>query len=307
MALALTHTLADKVPHATVKQKESPAASWQQQLLPTQNPGRQIRALWSASEAPAYRLIVVPGSGCAGMGPIASQYFSGLNNAEIWILHKPYVQPWRAMPPDGCDPGFVQYDRLTTWQADALSAVEAILHKQSHLPVLLLGISEGAEILPGLARHVGPSLRGLVLLSASGLDPAEAFQMQLQKSGHASAWTRLKTLAASDSSDAKLVNGRSLGYWRDMFNWSVQQPLMELALDVLQVWGDDDELVPAQAYQTFIQRSLSGPIRLCSWSWAGTTHALRTATGQQLQPLVWSVLNLWASHGHLECPFKSTD
>ena len=52
------------------------------------------------------------------------------------------------------------------------------------MPQLLIGISEGAELLPALASEV-PALAGLVLISASGLDPLEAGTLQAQRLGAA--------------------------------------------------------------------------------------------------------------------------
>ena len=40
-----------------------------------------------------YRVIVVPGSGCAGMGAFADRYFAGLQHAQVLVLHKPGVSP----------------------------------------------------------------------------------------------------------------------------------------------------------------------------------------------------------------------
>ncbi|RYF57755.1 MAG: alpha/beta hydrolase, partial [Comamonadaceae bacterium] len=72
-----------------------------------------------------YRVIVIPGSGCAGMGPIAERYFAGLLHAQVLVLHKPGVGPQARTAPGDCAPGFVQQDRLSTWLAHARAALQA--------------------------------------------------------------------------------------------------------------------------------------------------------------------------------------
>jgi len=70
-------------------------------------------------------------------------------------------------------------------QADAQTAVrawQASLPGGDVLPTVLVGISEGAELLPALSPEV-PRLAGLVLLSASGLDPHEAAALQAKRLG----------------------------------------------------------------------------------------------------------------------------
>lgn len=118
-----------------------------------------------------YRVIVIPGSGCAGMGPIADRYFAGLLHAQVLVLHKPGVDPQARTAPADCAPDFVQQDRLSTWFAQARVALQADAQQRERegapvLPQLLVGISEGAELLPALAPEV-PQLAGLVMLASS--------------------------------------------------------------------------------------------------------------------------------------------
>ena len=56
------------------------------------------------------------------------------------------------------------------------------LGKNLPLPQLLVGISEGAELLPALAPEV-PQLAGLVLIGSSGLDPQETGALQARRLG----------------------------------------------------------------------------------------------------------------------------
>lgn len=289
-------------------QQPSPSAIWQIQPLPAAQADRQIQALWrTANQGPAlYRLVVVPGSGCAGMGPLAQRYFEGLQAAEIWIIHKPHTRPWVAPPPDQCGDGFLQYDSLLRWQTDALAALQTLALQRPRLPLLLMGISEGAEILPALAAQSADGLMGLVLLSASGLDPVRAFQLQLQKMGRAAVWSELRANVHSALPDGLVVHGRSLRYWRDLWGWPMTEPLLTIKQPVLQVWGDADELMPASAYQAFAEQSRGRTMALCAWQWPGANHALRTPDGLQVQQQLWPVLDRWARDGKLDCPASAT-
>lgn len=280
------------------------SAAWQIRPLPTAHADRQVQALWrGASAGPAlYRLVVIPGSGCAGMGPLAQRYFEGLQAADIWIFHKPHSRPWVATPPDQCSDDFVQYDSLARWQADALSALQAVLQESARLPVLLMGISEGAEILPALAAHTADALLGLVLLSAPGLDPVNAFQWQLQAMARPEVWPELQARVHSARPDDEVVHGRSLRYWRELWRWSLSAPLWASRWTVLQIWGDADEQVPPAAYRAFAERSQGQAMTLCSLRWPGANHALRTPEGLQAQQQLWPVLDRWARQGQLDCP-----
>lgn len=291
-----------------VAQPADRPVSWKIHRLPTAHVDRYVQVLWrAASHGPAlYRVVVIPGSGCAGMGPVAQRYFEGLQTGEIWIFHKPFSRPWVSTPPDQCESDFVQYDSLARWQADALVALESLLQQPSPLPMLLLGISEGAEILPALAAKSGSALMGLVLLSAAGLDPAQTFQLQLQKMGREEVWTELQALVRSTWPDDHVVHGRSLRYWRDLWSWSLAEPLRVSRATVLQVWGDADELMPLSAYLAFSQPGQDRAMVLCSWRWPSANHALRTNKGVQVQQKLWPLLDRWARNGQLDCPFTTS-
>ena len=167
--------------------------------LPGATPDRPVLALVRAARMPPTRLrvIAVPGSGCTGFAPFADRYFAGLLHAEVWVLHKPGVDLQAGAAPTVCPPGFVEGDVLGRWQADALAALRAmpttavtvLAPANAPLPTVLVGISEGAELLPVLATAV-PGLRGLVLLGAPGLDPLETAGLQVRRLGVGAGWMR---------------------------------------------------------------------------------------------------------------------
>jgi len=239
-----------------------------------------------------YRVIVLPGSGCAGLGPLAERYFAGLLHARVWVLHKPGVHPDERRPPGDCPAEFVQADALSAWQAHALAAVRALVREEgAAVPTVLVGISEGAELLPVLAREV-PLLAGLVLLSSSGLDPREAGQMQARRLGALPAWEALGRAQAGVAPDDSVVQGRSLRYWRDLWQWPVQQPLLQGPWPVLHAWGDADDMVPPPAYEQFAQRAQHRNAPYCALRLAGANHGLQAGKVDGVQQ-VWAAVEGW--------------
>lgn len=248
-----------------------------------------------------YRVIVIPGSGCAGMGPIGERYFAGLLHAQVLVLHKPGVDPQARTAPGDCARSFVQQDRLSTWLAHARAALQAdALQREREgapaLPQLLVGISEGAELLPALAPEV-PQLAGLVMLASSGLDPQDAGALQAQRLGAQADWDALGREVASRRPDSAVVQGRSLGYWRDLWSWPLTLPLVRSPWPLLQVWGADDALVPPAAYERFAALAALRTVPYCARSLAGADHGLQrraadvNADGVQQ---VWAWIEQWA-------------
>lgn len=261
-------------------------------------PGADGAHLWALVGAERvaplrYRVIVLPGSGCAGLGPFAERYFAGLLHARVWVLHKPDVHPDDQTLPGNCPAAFVQADALSAWQAHAFAAVRALVRESGPaLPTVLVGISEGAELLPALAPEV-PRLAGLVLLSASGLDPREAGQMQAERLGVLPAWEALAQAQAGPAPDAAVRQGRSLRYWRDLWRWRVQEPLIDGPWPLLQVWGEADALVPPEAYRRFGTRAAARSAPFCAHSLPGADHGLQSHGRDGVQQL-WAWLEQWA-------------
>lgn len=276
----------------------APEGLWGVQYLPGDEGAALAALVRPARTAPTrFRVIVVPGSGCAGMGPWAERYFAGLLHASVLVLHKPGVDPFARTAPGDCARSFVQQDRLSSWLAHARAALQADARAQQQpgeppLPQLLVGISEGAELLPGLAPHV-PRLAGLVLLSGSGLDPQEAGALQAQRLGVAADWQAVGHRVQSASPDSTVVQGRSLGYWRDLWRWRVEQPLRDGPWPVLQVWGTGDALVPHAAYEQAAQRASGRAAPWCARALADADHGLQSPGRDGVQA-VWGWLEQWA-------------
>ena len=279
-----------------IEQGLAPGAGFTQRALPGAS-GAVLQTLQRAERtAPLrYRVIVIPGSGCAGMGPIADRYFAGLLHAQVLVLHKPGVDPGARTAPADCPHSFVSRDRHSTWFADARAALraDALLRQgQPALPQLLVGISEGAELLPALAPEV-PHLAGLVLIGASGLDPQEAGALQARRLGVQGDWAALGQIVAGAPHDSVVVQGRSLGYWRDLWNWPLTLPLVQSPWPLLQVWGAEDALVPAQAYERFARLARNRAAPFCTRALPGADHGLQ-APGRDGIQQVWAWLEQWA-------------
>ncbi len=264
-------------------------------------PGAHGEVLWALQRGPLvpplrYRVVVVPGSGCAGMGPLADRYFRGLLHAQVTVLHKPGVHPADTTPAADCPARFVQADHLSAWAHHARAALKQLTTTQGHshtdVPWLLVGISEGVELLPSLAASTGPGLAGLVMMAGSGLDPRDAGQMQAERLGHAADWAALGRAQAGPGADTQVVQGRSLRYWRDLWQWPVQQPLLQGPWPVLHAWGDADDMVPPAAYEQFAQRAQHRNAPYCALRLAGANHGLQAGEVDGLQQ-VWGAVEGW--------------
>ncbi len=270
---------------------------WTVQTLPGAQPGVDLVVLKRPAlvEPVRYRVVVLPGSGCTGWLPLAERYFAGLLHAELWVLHKPGVDIHAGASAD-CAPDFVQSDALAAWRDHAGAALGALEKRQRQtaqlLPQLLLGISEGAELLPYLAPEIS-ALAGVVMVANSGLDPREAGELQVLRLGQWPAWQGVASAQASDAADEVIVQGRSLKYWRDFWSWPLAQPLLNGAWPLLRVWGDADELVPLIAYQRFATLSRVRAAPFCDLSLPGGNHSLQAGPRDGIQWL-WARLEIWA-------------
>jgi dienelactone hydrolase len=276
--------------------------AWQRATLPGQG-GAELTVLRrEARTVPLrFRVIVVPGSGCASLADVAPRYFAGLLHAHVLVLHKPGINIDAGLAPPRCSDAFVQADRLSAWRDHARAALRADAQARAArgapaVPALLIGVSEGAEILPALAAEV-PHLAGLVLLSASGLDPLEAGSLQARRLGALQAWEALGAAQASSRPDADVVQGRSLGYWRDLWRWRVNEPLRQGPWPLLQIWGEADALVPPEAYARFAAQAERRAPGFCAKALPGADHGLQ-AQGRDGVQVLWALLEQWARAPH---------
>lgn len=326
LALMLVLVMAGKswgTPPLPVNQgQQALPAEWSQATLPGAHHGVTLTALKRQALAPPtrYRVVVIPGSGCTGWGPAAPRYFAGLLHAELLVLHKPGVDIHAGLATQ-CSADFIQLDSLPAWRDHARAALQAHFapspppnsqapSESEHLaaaaasaasaaplepPTLLVGISEGAELLPSLAGSV-PALAGVVMISAPGLDPREAGELQAVRLGHAAAWQTLDAAQASNASDHTLHQGRNLGYWRSFWQWPLAQPLLEAPWPLMRVWGEADALVPVTAYERFAHQAPTRAGPWCDLRLPDADHGLAPALpgGRDGLQWIWAQLENWA-------------
>ncbi len=269
---------------------------WSLAVLPGAQPGVELTVLKRAALTPPtrYRVVVVPGSGCTGWLPIANRYFAGLLHAELSVLHKPLVD-LQAGPAADCSPEFVRSDALPAWRDHARAALRELVRRAPHssMPVLLAGISEGAELLPALAPEL-PGLQGVVMVSHAGLDPRETAELQMLRQGQMPAWQALEKRQASDADETLIVQGRTLRYWRSFWPWSLTQPLLAGQWPLLRVWGDADAQIPPAAYEKFATLAAQRAAPFCDLRLAGADHGLQAPDQRDGLQVLWARLEQWA-------------
>jgi hypothetical protein len=251
------------------------------------------------------RVYVVPGSGCTGMAPILPSYFEGLSAREIIVLHKPHVRASDWPRPTPCRPGFIAQDDLASgsraWRS--FMAQDMREHPVPAARVLLMGISEGAELLPGLMAD-WPDVGLALLLGSTGLDPWEALMLQLEREHDASfaqaLQARLNEGAAGTPSQSSattlkadeeaLIGGRTLSHWRTLRHWPVAAPLGQSRTHTLVLMGGADAVQPPEGLLRFEKRHLRPG--MCTRLVPGADHGLRVGGKQwpRLWPLVQGLM-----------------
>lgn len=267
---------------------------WTVRTLPGHVPGAEVVSFSRPARMPParYQVIVIPGSGCTRWASVAEHYFAGLLHADVVVLHKPYVDVM-ADADAACSPAFTAHDALTAWRDAAIAALATLPNDPgTALPRLVVGISEGAELLPHVAAGVS-NLAGVVMMSASGLDPATAGAAHAEHIGQSAAWAALRAAQASNLPDDRLVQGRTLRYWRDFWQWPLAAPLVSGQWPLLRVWGDADATLPTTAYLMFNQLAIDRKARFCDVRLRDADHALQTAEKDGVQWL-WGQLERWA-------------
>ncbi|NML15020.1 alpha/beta hydrolase [Azohydromonas caseinilytica] len=245
-----------------------------------------------------YRVLLVPGSGCHSLAPSADRLAAGLLHAEVLLLQKPHLLPAPGPGTAGspCPEAFIRSDRLGAWLDRARQlAAQALQRQPAPLPLVLAGLSEGAELLPGLAAAF-PEATLLVMAGHAGLDPAVAGRLQAERLDASAAWGALMAQAeASDPPDA-VQHGRHLRYWRDLRHWRLRQPLLTDPRPLLHAWGGRDALMPPQAYAEFADAARHRAGGYCALAFPDADHELRASGRDHLQS-VWAWLERLAREG----------
>lgn len=205
---------------------------------------------------PSTYLFVVGGSDCSSFAYFLPQYFRGLEgesgDVHIYMLQKRFIglRTWGRVW--GCSKEFIQADYPEQWIADQLDFIRqelSLLDKRADRRIVLLGISEGGEIVPILAQHI-PQVTHMVILANGGLDPLDAYSLQRSKHGLLPA-EELRKLFESHipniNENGDLILGRTAKYWLQVKNIRQMDNLLRSKVPVLMAMGTEDQVVPIES------------------------------------------------------------
>lgn len=195
-----------------------------------------------------------------------------------------------------CSLDFLHQDRLSAWREQALAlARHALAGTDASRPLVVAGLSEGAELLPAFAREF-PEATLLVMIGNAGLDPFTTGSLQAKRLGLEQRWQAIFSAVDAGGTTPRLIEGRDWRYWHDLRQWPLQQALLDDPRPLLHVWGGQDELVPQEAYQLFQASAARRGGGYCALRFDTADHQLRDGGMDRLQA-VWRGLE-----GHFRTP-----
>lgn len=265
----------------------------------------------SSRGEPAIYAFVLGGSDCTSMKYFLPQYLRGLDgvsgSVRVFALHKRFVgeRTWGRI--GGCSEAFVDADHPRRWIADYTEMIEAELALRRPSRIVLVGISEGGDVAPLLARRI-TTVTHVALLANGGMDPLEAFRLQAAKHAIPGARETLLSLdagalsdAAGNPDDRRRVGGRTLRYWSELSELEPTANLLALDIPILVAMGEDDASLPIEATQRlhdlFEQR---GKSNLSLVTYKGADHALFDHEEQRSRlPDFWHRFDLWLTESRI--------
>lgn len=257
------------------------------------------------SPAPQTYLFVIGGSGCTSMKYLLPQYFRGLDGESgplrVFILQKRFIQARTWGRTLGCDDDFIQADHPGRWiadQAEFINAQLAPVQDRAARPkrIVVLGISEGGDIVPVLAHRI-TGITHAAILANGGMNPMDAYRLQASRHGFDIASTVLENprqaQANALSASAPLIAGRTARYWLELSQLPHTEGLLALDIPLLVAMGEADQAVPiASARYLAEQFKHHQKSNLTLLSYPGADHALRSNTHFYL-PDFWHAFDLW--------------
>lgn len=257
-------------------------------------------------------LFVIAGSECRSMQAYLPDYFRGLDGESgpfrIFILHKRHIEIGLE-PGRSCNAAFVRDDYPERWLQDqtefilanlAQAATEGWPQASPPARVVVMGISEGAEIAPLLALRI-PAVTHLVLLGNGGMQPLDSYRLLATKAANADASRQLAALElalarpapADPDAPAARVNGRSWRYWSQLRELQHTDNLLTLNLPIFIGMGEADASVPVEsAYYLQRRFAAAGKHNLSLHVYPGADHGLRSASRWYL-PDFMHQLDVW--------------
>jgi pimeloyl-ACP methyl ester carboxylesterase len=247
--------------------------------------------------SPTTFLFMIPGSDCGSMDSVLPGYLDGLEGSagamRIFILHKRFIGPGAQ---GNCSEEFTRADHPERWLADQeefirteLAAARVNGHATNRIAII--GMSEGAEIAPILARRI-PGVTHVGLLANGGMDPFDAYHMQMQRHGFDHALEDIERLCNTPS-DTILAAERTCRYWQELRAIHHADNLLALDIPVFIAMGEEDTLVPIES-AWFIRDKFTtaGKKNLHLLTIPGTGHDF-VRQGQSVLPYLWEGLEMW--------------
>lgn len=252
------------------------------------------------SDIPPYPdtyLFVIPGSDCASMRGMLPDYFNGLDGASgalrIFILHKRFITTHATQR---CTTAFMQADHPSQWLADQSEFIRtelAAAKAGGQMPrrIAIVGISEGAEIAPILARRI-PGITHLALLGNGGMNPFDAYRLQMERHGFRHALQDIARLCMDTADDVEAAE-RTCRYWNELRDIRHTDNLLALDIPVFIAMGEADTMVPIDS-AWFIRDKFAayGKTNLQLLTFPDTGHDFRRDKVTVLSYL-WDAFDQW--------------
>ena len=235
----------------------------------------------------------ISGSGCSSLRYFLPRYFDGLEGESgpirVFMLQKRFIyeRSWGRV--FGCSRGFTAADHPGRWLADQHDFITAQVNAattrhRKPVRIVIAGVSEGAEIVPLLARMVTGATH-VVLLGNGGMPPMEAYRLQLARHGMRMP-AELDALMAppvtmraglADPAPLAMIAGHTWQYWAELARLDPAHDLLALAIPVWVAMGEADEAVPI-ASALYLEQTFASHQRtnLFLKIYAGADHALST-------------------------------
>ena len=245
-------------------------------------------------EPPATLLFFVSGSGCTSMQYFLPGYFRGLEGESgpirIHVLQKRFIgrRSWGRL--FGCPPDFLRADHLSRWVADQHAFIVAqigIAQASQRMPrrIVIAGASEGAEIVPLLARRI-QGVTHAVMIGNGGMQPMEAYRRQLLRHGVPNPFADphvLQERPGDPDSPQALIAGHTWRYWSELQALAHIENLLALEVPLWVAMGERDDAVPeASALYLQEQFALHGKANLVLEIHPDADHQLRANSAANL-------------------------
>ncbi|HYC42725.1 MAG TPA: prolyl oligopeptidase family serine peptidase [Noviherbaspirillum sp.] len=246
---------------------------------------------------PTTFLFMIPGSDCGSMGGVLPAYFDGLDGraggTRVFILHKRFIGTGAN---GNCSDDFTRADHPLRWLADQEEFIRTELaaartNGQALVRIAIAGMSEGAEIAPALARRI-PDVTHVALLANGGMNPFDAYRLQMQRHGFHHALADIEHLCPAPS-DAIIAAERTCRYWNELQAIQHTDNLLALDVPIFIAMGEADTMVPVES-AWFIQDKFAtqGKKNLHLLTIPGASHDFRR-NGESVLPYLWDALEHW--------------